>query len=697
MGRLSGFVLLLALLWPPGCTPGDPVPPPAPTTPASLPAGGAYVGDAACASCHPDIAAAYARTNKARSVARFDPAAAPERFDGTRVPHPASRLAYEAFVRQDTLYQRELRTDADGNVLHERAHAAAYVIGSGNATRSYLMEVNGYLTEMPLTWYVHAGRWDMSPGYAEANDRFERQINVACITCHNGPVTHTPFTQNHYTEVPTGITCERCHGPASRHVARWREAAPAEPGTPDPTIVNPAHLDRGGQLSTCLQCHLAGVLVFKPGEDPTTYRPGTPLAAHRTVFVPETELTDPEAVGIDSHPVRLAKSACYRQSAMTCTTCHDPHRPKALLPPDHYNRACLQCHDAGHEAICTRPEADAPARAASGNCVGCHMQQGGTTNVPHVVFTDHWIRRRPGPPRDPATARPAFDSPAPLRLTALLEADRSEHLLIPRTRRTPATDLETAIAYFDFYETMHRVPAYLDSVRLYARRGFRAGADHVEARIALGRALAEIDSLEAAARVLDDAARAYPEHAWVHFWHGAVLEARGREDAAIAAYERAVALQPKLIEAQVKLADALLKAGFKEQARSRLETVVRLDPVHRPKAWYNLGLLYLEARRPDDAAQAFAEAARLDPDLADAFIQLGSFHLARNELDEAAAQFYRAIVAAPDHPAGYGSLGLVYLQAGRPREARQMFEKVLELDPGNTHARAFLNRLSERR
>jgi len=662
---------------------------------ASPPVEATSVGDEACASCHAEIVETYRLTNKALAITRFDPATAPERFDETVVHNTAFRLSYEAFVRGDTLYQREFREDAEGRIIHERIHRADYVIGSGNATRSYLMQVEGYLTEMPLTWYVHRGQWDMSPGYREANDRFGRQINLLCVTCHNGPVGHSRFTQNHYTDLPLGITCERCHGPASAHVAARQAEEPLEEDQPDPTIVNPAHLDRDARLSICQQCHLAGVIVFKPGEDPTTFLPGKPLAAHRTVFVPTGELTDPEAVGIDSHPMRLARSACYQNSEMTCGTCHDPHKPKALLADDHYNTACQSCHsDGAHEAtLCARPDAQSAAEAATGDCTTCHMNQGGTTNVPHVIFTDHWIRRDPGPPRNPDEGRPAFDQTDPIHLVALQEPGRPAHVIAPRTAQAPLYDLETAIAYLDFFETMHRVPAYIDSVLFYARRGFAGGADHVEARIALARALAEADSLAASVVVLEEAAGAYPDDAWVQFWLGSMREAQGNADAAIDALERALALQPLLIEAQVKLADALVKAGRPAEALAQLETVVTLDPVHRPRAWYNKGILHLQIGQPEAAADAFAQAAHLDPDLAEAHIQLGSIHLAQQQLDEAAARFRNAILADPTNPAGYGSLGVVYLQRGQNDAARRLFERVLQLDPTNENARALLRQL----
>src|SRR5690606_32881491 len=115
-----------------------------------------YVGDETCATCHADLYASYHTTGMGRSVSRFDPAPAPERFDADgRSPvvcHEPSGYCYQAFVRGDTLYQREFRPDTPG---YERIHAASHVVGSGNATRSYFMTVGaegepgGYVTEMP--------------------------------------------------------------------------------------------------------------------------------------------------------------------------------------------------------------------------------------------------------------------------------------------------------------------------------------------------------------------------------------------------------------------------------------------------------------------------------------------------------------------------------------------------------------------
>ncbi len=661
-------------------------------------AGATYAGDEACASCHADLYVSYHRTGMGRSASRFDPENAPERFDTeSRSPVVYNEnfdYYYQAFVRGDTLYQREFRLDERGEVSYEQVHRADYVVGSGNATRSYLMRTNGFVTEMPLTWYVERKIWDMSPGYHTSNSRFERPANLECVTCHNGLPEHTPFTQNHYAELPLGITCERCHGPAAAHVeARLAGVEPPE-GAPDPNLLDLASLDRGLQLSVCQQCHLEGLAVFAPGEDPTTVRPGQPLASHRAVFARLDQIDDPDDFGIASHAQRLAQSACFKASAMTCTTCHDPHQPTAELGPDAFNATCRSCHGGDgdpsngpspHEALCERPGVGSPAEAMTGDCVSCHMQVGGTSDIPHVSFTDHWIRRRLPPARPPGLIERDLSRTEPFVLVNLL-ADEAP-------RPPGEADLETALAYFHLYETVHPQASYLPDVAARVRRGLVAGADRADARVALGRALMGMDSLAAAEGALGEAAAAYPGDAWAQYWLGTVRTRRGNAQAAEGPLRRAVEIQPLLVEARIALADVLGAMGRTDEAVQQLEAAVAADPLHHPAAWNNLGFIHLQAGRTDAAEQPLETAVQLDPDFAEARVNLGSLYLLGGRLEPAVEQFEQAIRARPDYAPAYGNLGVAYAQLGRTAEARRMFERLLVLNPGDQRARAYLAQL----
>ncbi|MEM6782329.1 MAG: tetratricopeptide repeat protein [Bacteroidota bacterium] len=677
-----------------------------------------YVGDATCASCHGDISAPYAETNKAHALTRFDPATAPERFDADgRSPvvyNAAFDLSYEAFVRGDTLYQREFRRDPDGTITHALTYAASHVIGSGHATRSYLMTVEtdagGYLTEMPLTWYVERELWAMSPGYTNINNRFSRAITEECIACHAGVPDATPFSVNHFVDTDGGISCERCHGPASAHVAAWQDDPSGQADGPDPTIVNPAHLSIDLQLDVCQQCHLEGTTVFQPGETPLSYRPGTPLRAHRTVFATASSLAEPESFGVASHVVRMRLSACFEETqgtpeAMTCTTCHDPHRPEEALPVDHFNVTCRSCHGAeAHEAACSRPglDGDAPdarVMAAQGDCVSCHLQKAGTSDIPHVTFTDHWIRRELPEARasvESALLRPTRTTP--FRLVDVTAADQGAQIGEVPEAEAPRL-IDSGLATFQFYETTHGLPAYLPGIVDRLRRGLALGGTHPDARVTLGRALAAMDSTEAALAALHDATTATPSYGWAHFWLGYTLHAVGRSQEALSPLSQAIALAPKLVEAHLKRAEALNAVGRTAEAVAAWRAGLDLDPEHHPDGWNNLGFALLQQSDLAGAEAALTHAVTLDPDLVAARVNLGTAYLVAAQedptrIDAAAEQFERALTADPAYAPALGNLGVIRAQQGRTAEARQLFERLLALNPNDQRARAYLQQLN---
>jgi tetratricopeptide (TPR) repeat protein len=695
-----------------------------------------FVGEASCATCHADAAERYRGTAHGRSLAVLGPDAASGRGVGGSgettqwsagsdwVASPVDGLRYRIETTDAAQHvQIQQLVDRRGSVLHEVARTAVHVIGSGNQTRSFLMADQGRITQMPLTWYSQTAHWDMSPGYTEANDRFSRPIIGQCLACHADRPQKVEHTQNVFEAVPGAISCERCHGPGRAHVTRWsaggesvpedgaaiRSAIRSEAGentaVGDTTIVNPARLSPAQQQAVCAQCHLAGVIVYPDGEDPLTFRPGMQLWENRSVFVPALQLQDPDWVGIDSHPIRLARSACFDSGEMTCSSCHLPHSPADAVPEGHYRESCLSCHggidesgDTSSEStiLCSRAEAKTPDEARSGDCVSCHMSAGGTSDVPHVRFTDHWIQRIPGAPLAPEAGRAVIDEPDPL---AFVEVDASGRLA-PSGRRSAQLDAALqADALFHFYETMHRRPGYLPRVIAAGRAGQSgaAGSPVVASaggQLALARALLELDSVAAAEAVLAAAIGARPDDPWAELLLGSLLdERRGRPADALAHFDRALALQPMLVEARVERAEVLHALGRRADAARDLERVVADEPLHRARAWYNLGVLRLETGDSLGARAAFAGAADADPLDADAAIQLGSLDLARGDAAEAERAFRRAIMGAPRSAAAHGSLALALGAQGRFDEARDELRTVLQLEPGNAAARQLLQQL----
>jgi tetratricopeptide (TPR) repeat protein len=256
-------------------------------------------------------------------------------------------------------------------------------------------------------------------------------------------------------------------------------------------------------------------------------------------------------------------------------------------------------------------------------------------------------------------------------------------------------DLEEAIAYFALYDTQHRLPAYLPQIARKARRGLAGGADRAEARLVLGRALIEMDSLSEAHDVLQAAVQQYPEHARLWYWLGTVTLQTGSATDAVVQLQQAVAIQPAFTEARIKLAEAHEAAGNMDSAQIAYEEVLADDPLHHPEAWNNLGFLLLQRKRLQEADSLFEQALALNPDFVVALTNLGAVRLMEQNIEAAIPLFERAVSIDPDNVAALGNLGLIHAQQGRYAQAREMLQRVIQIHPGDARAREALEQVEQ--
>jgi photosynthetic reaction center cytochrome c subunit len=278
-----------------------------------------------------------------------------------------------------------------------------WVIGSGTHANGYLVDIGGHLFQSPVAYYRSRQAYDLAPGYENQPDPdFTRPVAEGCVLCHSGTELHTPGTLNQYRPPvfpEEAITCERCHGPAERHLADPRAG----------TIVNPAKLEPAARDSICEQCHLFGAArVPNPGKQFSDFIPGQRLEDTFTTYHDAPPPGSPMgAFKVISHVEQLALSACARNSGrrLWCGTCHDPHNTPAQ-PVQFYRSRCLSCHTASFPS--SHPSKDS-------DCLGCHMPRRDAKDGGHSAFTDHRIQRRAQPEADlpPTTNLAAWREPAP--------------------------------------------------------------------------------------------------------------------------------------------------------------------------------------------------------------------------------------------------------------------------------------------
>jgi len=97
---------------------------------------------------------------------------------------------------------------------------------------------------------------------------------------------------------------------------------------------------------------------------------------------------------------------------------------------------------------------------------------------------------------------------------------------------------------------------------------------------------------------------------------------------------------------------------------------------------------YLEGCRLDEddatlerAEEAYVEALRLDPSLANALTNLGNIHYRRGELEEAERLYRHALTVDSEQPEAHYNIGFLRLEEGDAAAASREFEAALVVDP----------------
>lgn len=377
-----------------------------------------YVGMQTCKSCHADVHETYQHTGmgysfghatKDRSIGEFG--------ENHVVFDSATNFYYQPFLQNDSLYIEEYRL-AGGAKTHSRIEKIHYIIGSGQHTNSHLMDINGYIFQAPITFYAQARKWDMAPGFEKGgNSRFSREIMQECLTCHNHFPEPEAGAMNKFKTMPTGIECERCHGPGALHVKEKMAGKIVDTTGKgvDYSIVNPRHLPRDLQMDLCQRCHLQGVAVLNDGKTFYDFKPGMSLSSVMNVFLPRYS-DNHERFIMASQADRLRLSDCYLKSNdLSCITCHSPHISVKNTPASKYNSACAGCHQ---QKKCSEPLDN--RKKFEDNCVKCHMPRSGSIDIPHVTITDHFISKKTAQ-KSPGEVKPTISEEKKKEISQFIE------------------------------------------------------------------------------------------------------------------------------------------------------------------------------------------------------------------------------------------------------------------------------------
>jgi tetratricopeptide (TPR) repeat protein len=136
----------------------------------------------------------------------------------------------------------------------------------------------------------------------------------------------------------------------------------------------------------------------------------------------------------------------------------------------------------------------------------------------------------------------------------------------------------------------------------------------------------------------------------------------GRLPEAIAAYDRALEIEPRLVGARNNRGYALLVSGRVAEAEADFRRTIELEPMF-PMAHSNLGLLYLMRGDLPAAEAALRESLRISPRDPETLARLGDVAASKGDRLAAQEMYRRALDLGPDNQRA--RQGLVRLGAGR--------------------------------
>lgn len=595
-----------------------------------------------CAGCHKNIAATQEKTAMATTWHGSISSALPANFEASKAEENSPARISEVRRVNDRFEYRVALPDGTKillpvqTIVGGRRHGLSFLlrlerIDDIRLDRSALLEGRyAYSTAQHALLLSPGFSPDKPSTYEDAvGNVLSPSFEQRCLTCHGKPDTLGAGNAG-------GVHCESCHGPAFGHLAAVGRGNPRE------GVVNPSRLSANDQVEVCAQCHTG----FTYQSDPM-----------------------PDDLLVSNQVNALRRAECYVQSGakLNCTGCHDPHDNSKNVV-ERSVATCLGCHAVAvkrHAAIC-------PVNAKS-ECIGCHMP---SIQKASFHMTDHWIRVHPEQgvaaaqsltPEERSQIQPVREF---LRLIVVPDAQTaatvSKRLAAGEAFSKVAHDLsadptapgggylgDMDLSQLDAklaeaagrlwygqtsevvnlgsrYIMLNRLPRdfkwqanglFQQASELKARGDVKGAIEKdqqalavypyfLRAMILMATTLGEAGDAARASEILRFAAQSYPKDASVEFNLGLTLRDQPAEQ--VAAFERAIDLDPDMEAAYESLGAAQYSAGHPQDALQTFRRGLLVNPLSA-KLNYDLGLALTKQGDEAEGRRRIALAGKADP------------------------------------------------------------------------------------
>ncbi len=332
-----------------------------------------FVGASKCVECHKEKHAAWSHSGHPKMIRDF-------RKDPSVVVADFSKLPSDAnFKLEDATYTIGGKFKQRFMIRKDFQGKEDYVLGN-------------YQWNVQTQKWQHFKPWKYWYKTAYPHDNNELPTSRACDGCH-----FTGFMSQE-KRIDTGISCESCHGPASKHIE-----------DPKSKVYLASLSDPVRQNEVCLQCHMRNrdkrledqnmSAIYGDARDyPFGYEAGKALKDYKMVapFVMGHETKEFYANGAGKKNRTQGNEFVHSikgKHGITCINCHNPHTLEPTAQKNSGNKLCMKCHSFGSLIGPHQENLEAHTHHQSNStgslCVECHMPKIGkhTGKSPFTVRT----------------------------------------------------------------------------------------------------------------------------------------------------------------------------------------------------------------------------------------------------------------------------------------------------------------------
>ncbi len=224
-----------------------------------------------------------------------------------------------------------------------------------------------------------------------------------------------------------------------------------------------------------------------------------------------------------------------------------------------------------------------------------------------------------------------------------------------------------------------------------AERMLKRDPSSVEGQILLANALAGLKNLDAAIAAFEKAVSLDPNRSATYADLGQAQMGGGNRAAAEAAFRKAIEIDPKSAHAHLSLSNFLWATGDLEQAQQELRRALELEP-NNLVANRAMAMFYMVTNKPE-AAEPHLKTVSAGTPGADAKYFLAEYYLRLGRVDDARATLTPLLANTDSFVGASVRLARVEVVAKKNADAHRVLETVLAREPKNAEALITLGRL----